>query len=189
MFYKLEGNISDSTLDSLIMAVNELQPLETFDLYIRGTGGELGVADAIVSILNKVSMTNTLNVYGFEYLMSSHFHIFFKVKAHNKILASHTYGMIHKGSWKAELLEGGNIRRDDYDIFMKDYCTSADTLKELNKHVKFSTEEIKKFKNNQDVYIMPNRMDEMLEYNKAKTILKPIKIKLNENNIEQFIIS
>lgn len=189
MYYRLDGNITDASLDSLINVVNDLQPFESFDLYLRGNGGELGVADAIISILNKVALTNTLNIYGYEYLISSHFHIFFKTKAHSKILSSQSYGMIHKGSWKADLLEGGNMRKDDYDLFMKDYYASSDTLKELHKFVKFNAEETKKFKNNQDVYIMYDRMQDILNYNKTKTILKPIKLKIDESNFKEFVVT
>lgn len=189
MYYRLDGSITDASLDSLINVVNDLQPFEPLDVYIRGTGGELGVADAMISVLNKVSITNTLNIYGYEYLISSHFHIFFKVKAHSKVLSSQSYGMIHKGSWKADLLEGGNMRKDDYDLFMKEYYASSDTLKELHKFVKFNSEETKKFKNNQDVYIMYDRMQNILDFNKTKTILKPIKIKIDENHIGELILS
>lgn len=186
MFYRLDNKITDASLDSLITIANDLQPLEILDLYIRGEGGELGVAQAMLNVLDKLSLTNTINVYGYEFLMSAHFHIFLKVKAHTKILSPHSYGMIHKGSWQSTLLEGGGMRKDDYDIFMKEYFTNSDTLKDLNKVSKFNAEEIKKFKNNQDVYIMPDRMTEILEYNKTKTTLKPIKYKLNENNNIEF---
>ena len=182
MFYRLDSKITDASLDSLITVVNDLQPLEVFDLYIRGEGGELGVAESIVDIINKISLTNTINIYGYEYLMSAHFHIFLKIKAHSKVLSPSTYGMIHKGSWQSTLLEGGGMRKDDYDLFMKEYFAEADTLKSLHKIAKFNSEETKKFKDNHDVYIMPNRMLEILEYNKTKTFLKPIKYKLNENN-------
>lgn len=186
MFFRLDNKITDASLDNLMVIANDLQPLEVLDVYIRGEGGELGVAEAIIDIFNKISLTNTINVYGYEFLISSHFHIFFKMKAHSKTLSPQSYGMIHKGSWSSTLLEGGGMRKDDFDLFMKEYFTSSDTLKDLNKLTKFNSEETKMFKNNHDVYISPIRMLEILEYNKNKTILKPIKYKLNENNQIEF---
>lgn len=182
MLYRIDEEISNQTLDSLINVINDLQPFEELDLYIRGTGGELGVTDAMLRIVNKCSLTNIVNLYVYEYIMSSHFHFFFKCKAHTKTLSSQSYGMIHKGEWKSSSVEGGHVRQDEYNIFMREYFKQADSLKELLKVVKLNPNEIKKFKNNQDVYILPDRMNELLEYNLTKTKAKPIKIKLNEDN-------
>lgn len=182
MFFRLDNKITNKAFDDLLIIINDLQPMEPLDIYIRGEGGELGVAEAIIDVLNKTSMTNPVHLFGYEFLISSHFHIFFKTKCHSKTLSPESYGMIHKGSWNSTLLEGGGMRKDDYDLFMKEYYSSSDTLSALRKVCKFNNEEIKKFKNNQDVYIMPTRLTEMLDFNKTKTILKPIKYIIHDNN-------
>lgn len=182
MLYRIEEKISNQSLDGLINVVNDLQPYEELDLYIRGTGGELGVTEAMVKIINKCSLTNIVNIHAYEYIISSHFHLFFKCKAHTKTLSLQSYGMVHKGEWDSSSVEGGHVRLDDYNIFMREFFKQADSLKELLKVVKLNANEIKKFKNNQDVYILPDRMNELLEYNLTKTKAKPIKILLHEDN-------
>jgi len=181
MLYRIDSKITDESLDSFINVVNDLQPYEELDLYIRGEGGELGVTDSIINIINKVTLTNIVNLYAYEYIMSSHFHLFFKSKAHSKSLSLSSYGMIHKGAWSHTVVEGYGVRDDSYAIFMREYATQTDSLKALNNFVKFDKNEMKSLKDNKDLYILPNRMNELLEFNLTKTKAKPIKLPINDN--------
>jgi hypothetical protein len=190
MLYRLDRKINDECLDGLINVINELQPFETLDLYLRGEGGELGVADSIVDILNNITFTNTLNIYAYEFIMSAHFHIFFNCKAHSKKLSPNTYGMIHKGRWNIDILEGGHYSNDDYNVFLKAYTANTNSLINLKKFIKFNSIESKFIKENKDLYILPERMGELLDYNRTKTQAKQLKITLDNEHIKgEFNIS
>ena len=182
MYYRLDGRITDDSLDGLISRVQELQPFEDFHLYIRGEGGEVGPAEAIISILDNVSNTNNVTIYVYDFVISSHFQIFFKSRVQNKVILANAHGMIHKESWELSLVEGAGFK--PHHKFMKEYISLRDTLPELKSLVKLTPDEIKRYKANEDIWVLNERLVEMLEYNKKKT-LKPyitIKFELSENN-------
>lgn len=182
MLFRLDAKINNESLDTFINVANDLQPFEELDLFIRGEGGELGVTDTMINIINKLTLTNIVNLHAYEYIMSSHFHLFFKAKAHSKTLTSSSYGMIHKGEWSHNLVEGYNVRDESYNLFMKSYITQTDSIKDLNSFVKFDKNELKSLKENKDLYILPTRMNEILSYNMTKTQAKPLKFPKNDNN-------
>lgn len=179
MLYRLDNRISDDTLDGLINAVRELQPLEDLHIYMRGEGGEIGPAEAIINILDNISNTNNVTLFAYDFILSSHFQIFFKSRVQNKVILANAHGMIHKESWEISIAEGGRFKQ--YHKFMENFISVRDTLPETKSLVKLTNEEIKTYKNNEDVWVLNDRLHEMLEYNKKKTLKKPIKI-IYENN-------
>lgn len=181
MLYRLDNRITDESLDGLISVVRELQPLEDLHIYLRGEGGEVGPTEAIINILDNLSNTNNVSIFAYDFILSCHFHIFFKSKIQNKIILANCHGMIHKESWDLTLVEGAGVK--PHHRFMRDYITERDTLPELKTLVKLTPEETKMYKNNEDIWVLNDRLHEMLEYNKKKTIKKQIKVVYENNKI------
>lgn len=181
MLYRLDNRITDDTLDGLINVVKELQPLEDLHIYLRGEGGEIGPAEAIINILDNLSETNNITLYAYDFIISSHFQIFFKSKVQNKVILANAHGMIHKESWEISIVEGAGFKSNHK--FMKDYIAIRETLPELKALVKLTPEETKMYKNNEDVWVLNDRLHEMLAYNKKKTLKKEIKIVYENNKI------
>lgn len=176
MLYRLDTSIDDKTLDELINVVNALDVNETLTLYIKGDGGETAVSNAIINILSNLSKTNNVILVGYEMMCSSHFNIFFETFCSEKILLSDTKGMCHKPFWNIRVSENAQIKNDLFEHFKKAVMEECRTFTDLTKVVKFTKEELRELRNNKDIYILPNRMKEMLEYNKTKRICKSLEI-------------
>lgn len=176
MLYRLDTSIDDKTLDELINVVNALDVNETLTLYIKGDGGETAVSNAIINILSNLSKTNNVVLVGYEMMCSSHFNIFFETLCSEKILLSDTKGMCHKPFWNIRVSENAQIKNDLFEHFKKAVMEECRTFTDLTKVVKFTKEELRELRNNKDIYILPNRMKEMLEYNKTKRICKSLEI-------------
>lgn len=176
MLYRLDTSIDDKTLDELINVVNALDVNETLTLYIKGDGGETAVSNAIINILSNLSKTNNVILVGYEMMCSSHFNIFFETLCSEKILLSDTKGMCHKPFWNIRVSENAQIKNDLFEHFKKAVMEECRTFTDLTKVVKFTKEELRELRNNKDIYILPNRMKEMLEYNKTKRICKSLEI-------------
>lgn len=178
MLYRLDTVIDDKTLDELINVINSLTPFETFTLYIKGEGGETAVSHAIINILSDLRLTNNVVLVGYEMMCSAHFNIFFETLCSEKILLSDTKGMCHKPFWNIRVSENAQIKNDLFEHFKKAVMEECTTFTDLTKVIKFTKQELKELRNNRDIYILPSRMKEMLEYNKTKRICKSLEITL-----------
>lgn len=183
MLYKLPTIINDETVQHVINAVNDLQPFEDFEVYVRGDGGEVAAAEAIVDILTNIGLTNNVTLTAYEVINSSHFLIFFNTVCVNKKVLASTKGMIHRPSWIVEIMDGGKLVNDEYIQHKQAVMEQSDTITDLHKIVKFNKDELKSLRSNKDLWFTPARIKEFLDYNKSKTLKKPIQIKFeNEDN-------
>ena len=187
MLFKLNTTsnaiINDEVVSDLINVVNSLQPMEDLTIYLKGQGGELGSSNAIIDILNETAKFNNVYLIGYESLESCHFQIMFQTLCQGKKLLSHTFGMLHKSFYPGmQISEGGLPKNDDYNNFMFSLSRENGEMSFLAKSLNLTKEEKKRFNNNSEVYFSSNRMQELLEFNKKKTIIKPIKYSINENN-------
>lgn len=184
MLYKVPHNINDESVLSLMNVVNELQPYEELNVYLKGDGGETSCAEAMIDILNNLALTNAVTLTAYESINSCHFSIFFETKCYNKVLLPSTKGLMHKCAWTVELMSGGKPINEPFIKFKMAFMENVDCITPINKLVKFNSDELKRLKNNEDVWFLPSRMKELLEYNLKKTKVSLPKMIIHESHKE-----
>lgn len=183
MLFKLntekDPEIKDQTVDELIVIINSLQPTEELTIYLKGPGGQVDSANAIIDIINEASKYNNIYLIGYGSIDSSHLAIMFKTCCQGKRLLYGTSGMLHKAYYSSiHISEGGNIKNDSYNKFLHSESMGPGEMTLLSKDMKLTKEERKAFNDNSDVWFGYERLSELLEANKKKTIQKVIKYEI-----------
>lgn len=178
MIIRLEGEINEEMLDILIQGHNNCPPDEGIDLYFSSEGGSLPITRVIVDIINESDKIEVVKCYG-ELYSGGFFIPMFNTKPVEFLESS--VGMVHK-AWfpSVPLHDNLTLHKTSKEVFekMSEGCQKlseeVEQLKILNK------EELKRFKNNEDVYLSVERLREMREI-----IWKPI-LKQYEEDVEQW---
>ena len=179
MILKLEGEINEELFNLLVDAHNNCPYEDVLTVYFSSDGGDLGVTEAIIDLINESEKIDIIKAYGG--LFSGGFFIPMLVKKPVEFL-NYSVGMIHTAWFPSAPIYGNKEihkhSKELYEEMFKSCNTLIDTienLKILNKT------ELKRFKNNEDVYLSVDRLREMREI-VWKTIVKE-----NESLMEEYI--
>lgn len=154
-FLYLNGEMNDDMVNSFLNFYNSLDS-ETDEvvIYLNSEGGLYCSMQIMLDIINHSKVKITL--IAVEHIMSCAFLLFYFAKG-NKILMSNCYGCVHTISSSFELrdkkFEGNIIRLNEINgINKKIECAFKSFL---------TNDELKKFKDGEDIYLSSKRMKEM----------------------------
>jgi len=162
MIYKITDMITNEVLSDFIDAVNQMDSNgESMTIYINSGGGDYEAMEAMLDIIN--SNHTKYEIVGFGCLSSSAFELFFRA-ACQKDLIGGCRGMFHQAQATVQLGENGNSNFTNHvREYLEGYLT--DVSINLCKDLKFTPNEIKKFKAGNDMYFSVDRMKEFLKIN------------------------
>lgn len=156
-FLYLNGEMNDEMINSLLNFYNSISS-ETNEamIYLNSSGGLYCSMQIMLDIINHPKVKITL--VAVEHIMSCAFLLFYFAKC-NKILMSNCYGCVHTISSSFELrdkkFEGDIIRLNE--------------INDINKNIEhefksfLTNDELKKFKDGEDIYLSSKRMKEIFD--------------------------
>lgn len=154
-FLYLNGEMNDEMIDSFLNFYNSLNSeTDEMIIYLNSEGGLYCSAQIMLDIINHSKIKITL--IAVEHIMSSAFLLFYLARC-NKILMSNCYGCVHTISSTFELrdkkFEGDIVRLGEIN----------DVNKKIEHDFKsfLTDEELKKFKDGEDIYLSSKRMKEI----------------------------
>lgn len=156
----INERIDDELLSRIAQFYNDLGD-DYAKIYLSSSGGYSATAEAIIDIINRNSFRT--EVIGFSDLFSCGFEIFFSVKCQKRLLSS-AIGMYHQSILTVEMNESWMPIESDRK--KKEYITvyTAKKTAYFLENIGLSIEEKKAVKKGKDVYFMPDRMNELLEF-------------------------
>jgi len=167
MILNLNGETNVAMLNSLIDFYNKpIKEGEHHIIYLQSIGGELGVANSIIDIINQNRNITTLKGYGF--LHSSAFNIFFGVKCKTELIEG-CIGMCHLTHIDINFNSNGapNYHEGDAHLkYIKSVRRHTVAMCDYLQMTKKEKDDI--FKRNRDVYFQPDRMLEFWAISQAK---------------------
>ena len=151
----LNGRMDYEMVNSFLNFYNSLSS-ETNEvtIYLNSEGGIYNVMQILLDIINHSKVKITLVAVG--YIMSCAFLLFYLAKC-NKILMSNCYGCVHTISSSFELRD----KKFEGDIIRLNEINDINKKIEHNFKSFLTKEELKKFKDGEDVYLSSKRMKEM----------------------------
>lgn len=151
----LNGRMDYGMINSFLNFYNSLSS-ETNEvtIYLNSEGGIYDVMQILLDIINHSKIKITLVAVG--YVMSCAFLLFYLAKC-NKILMSNCYGCVHTISSSFELRD----KKFEGDIIRLNEINDINKKIEHNFKSFLTKEELKKFKDGEDIYLSSKRMKEM----------------------------
>lgn len=161
MILTITDRITEDIVKQVASFFNEGDKDTQYTIYICSGGGMNSMAGAIINMINDHKDRTELIAYG--EICSNAMQIFFKSRCKRKILPF-TVGMYHLYYQKIDYYEGDAKRNNDHATFTR--STSSFVYSEsLDNLVNFTGEELKRIKNNEDVWFTTERLEEMLTFN------------------------
>jgi hypothetical protein len=163
MILSLRGSINEEMLDKVINAYNNISEKERLTIYLNSTGGNVSISDTITNIINQNSTKTFLIAYGTIY--SSAFKLFFEADC-PKSLAPTCIGMFHQSTMPIVMNENFKPSFAEDHCFNKlltNFC-KPETIR-FCEYLEFTAKELQKIKRDEDVYFLPDRLQEFLSIN------------------------
>ena len=161
MILKLEGDMTDEFLDLLAKAHNECPHDESLTIYFSSDGGDLSVMEAIVDLINNSEKIDVIKAYGS--LFSGGFYIPMFVKKPVEFL-DYSVGMIHTAWFPSAPIYGNKeIHKHAKEMYEEMMLSGEELVKRVEKLKILNKTELKRFKNNEDVFLSVHRLREMRE--------------------------
>ena len=154
-FLYLNGEMNDNMVNSFLNFYNSLgSEIDEVVIYLNSEGGLYCSMQIMLDIINHSKIKITL--IAVEHIISCAFMLFYFAKC-DKILINNCYGCVHTISSMFELrdknFEGDTIRLNEInDVNRKIERTFKSFL---------TSEELKKFKDGEDIYLSSKRMKEI----------------------------
>lgn len=154
-FLYLNGEMNDDMTNSFLNFYNSLgSEIDEVVIYLNSEGGLYCSMQIMLDIINHSKVKITL--IAVEHIMSCAFLLFYLARC-NKILMNNCYGCVHTISSSFELrdkkFEGDIVRLNE--------------INDINKKIEhdfksfLTNEELKKFKDGEDIYLSSKRMKEI----------------------------
>ena len=170
MILKIQEDLSEATLDTLVGAYNNLEAEEELIIYFTSGGGLTKVAEVFVDLINRNKDRTTLIGYGD--ICSSAFHAFYLSECKRELLPG-AYGMYHQSSMPVDMNE---TMRPNYtyglfqEKYLKVFC-SASTMNFCN-YLGFDEKQMALMKKGKDIWFMPHEMEAFLRTSQRKNYEK-----------------
>lgn len=161
MILKINENITDETLNKLILTYNDLKEGEDLTILLNSNGGCVNSAEAILFLID--SNFEKTKIVGYGKLCSCAFSLFFKVKC-SKSLLSGCVGMYHQSIMSVDMDERWQTPFSE-DKAKKEYLTnySKNETYEICNLLNLTESEVLKIKKGKDVWFSCQRMIEILK--------------------------
>ena len=154
-FLYLNGEMNDEMIDSFLNFYNSLgSETDEAVIYLNSEGGLYCSALIMLDIINHSKVKITL--IAVEHIMSSAFLLFYLARC-NKILMNNCYGCVHTISSSFELRD----KKFEGDIVRLNEINDVNKKIEHNLKSFLTNEELKKFKDGEDIYLSSKRMKEI----------------------------
>jgi len=164
MIFVLQEKIEPEVGQAFVEAVNKAEPTEVINIYLNSAGGNIFTMQMILSIINSDPHERFILI-GLGDIQSAAFELFFRAKCTKSLLLG-TVGMFHRSYAGMDITSSGRPKTaDGRSIVEWLKITEGYDLDFMQNCVNFTTEEIEKYMNDEDVYFMPSRMEELLEGN------------------------
>lgn len=173
MILRIDGEVGEEMIDQLIQAHNECPQEEGIQLYFTSTGGSLFAMETIVDIINESEKIEIVKAYGELY--SGGFFIPMFITKPVEFLEQ-SVGMIHT-AWfpNAPIYSNRTIHKHAEECYEKMFEGSQKLTDTIEKMKILNKVELKRFKNNEDVYLSVERLREMRDI-----IWQPIQKQIDE---------
>ena len=154
-FLYLNGEMNDDMLNSFLNFYNSLSSeIDEIVIYLNSEGGRHSSMQIMLDIINHSKIKITL--IAVEYIMSCAFLLFYFAKC-NKILMDNCYGCVHTVSSLFELRN----KKFDGDVIQLNEINNINRKIERAFKSFLTDEELKKFKDGEDIYLSSKRMKEI----------------------------
>jgi len=163
MILKINEYISEGTLDKFIQSYNELDNKDILTVFFQSRGGCIDSAEAILELIKMYSKITILIGYG--ELCSCAFDLFFKATC-KKTLIKGCIGMCHQSSVKVDINENGHLHGHEARALQNQIISFFKKQTDyIGNIVGLTDAEKSKIKKGIDLWIQPERMEELLIYN------------------------
>jgi hypothetical protein len=159
MIINLSGEINSDLLEKLILGINNLKEGEKALLYLNSVGGDVGIYEAMVDIIN--INAHRLELIAYNQICSAAFNLFYEINC-PKGMTKSTIGMAHS-AYGYIGMKGKNKAvgvADEAFLLSLDKAVERDI--KFYKKLGFTALELKSIKEGKDLWFQNERLETFL---------------------------
>lgn len=160
MTITLSGEIESDMLKILTKSISDLSNGEKLTIYFSSRGGYVGVAEAMINIVN--SHKDHIEMIFYGEILSAGMMIFLRTTC-KRSLVKEVVGMYHFAWQSLDVSEGGNGSDEYSKFYLKWMKEQKSKTLEYIQTLPFTEKEIAEIRKGKDVYFSTERMDEILK--------------------------